>query len=278
MKMKRPVDVCVLSDVHLGTSACRAAELNAYLKSIAPARLVLCGDIIDMWRLRSAQWSEAQTKVVRRILKFAAQGVPVHYVCGNHDGALRRYAPFAAGAIGLVDRLELDLAGRRTWFIHGDAVEMLLGTPRWLSRLGSISYDTLESLSGCINRVRGWFGAGKVSLATRFKDGLPAARRHVARYEEAVARFAARAGYAAVVCGHIHVAAQRMITVDGRTVEYLNSGDWVDSLSALEFADGAWRVVRWTEMLEAGLVPPPRPADEALEETVAAATMGTSAA
>ncbi len=275
--MKRSVDVCVISDVHLGTSACRAAELNAYLKSIVPARLVLCGDIIDMWRLRSAQWSEAQTKVVRRILKFAAQGVPVHYVCGNHDEALRRYAPFAAGAVELVDRLELDLAGRKTWFIHGDVVEMLLGTPRWLSRLGSFSYDTLETLSGWINRVRGWFGASKVSLATRFKDHLPAARRHVTRFEEAVAGVAARAGYAAVVCGHIHVAAKRTITVDGKTVEYLNSGDWVDSLSALEFAEGAWQVVRWHDLVESGLVQPPRPADDALEETVAAAA-GTSAA
>ena len=50
---KRKVQICVISDVHLGFVGCRAKELLQYLKSIDPEILILNGDIIDIWQFRS---------------------------------------------------------------------------------------------------------------------------------------------------------------------------------------------------------------------------------
>ncbi len=260
---KRHVDVVVISDVHLGTSASRATELNTYLKTIDPGMIVLNGDIVDLWDFRKGFWPEAHTKVIRRILKFAVDGVPVHYITGNHDSALRRYTATCLGSVNLVDRLELSLDGRRHWFLHGDAFDLALGTGRVLSWIGAKSYDAVVTLGTGLNLCRRLLGLDRVSIANTFKHNVPAARKHIARYEECCVRAAAARGYDVVITGHIHVPAMRTHQVDGRDVTYLNSGDWVDSLSALEYANGAWSLVRWHDLLAQGLVAAPH-----LEDTV----------
>jgi UDP-2,3-diacylglucosamine pyrophosphatase LpxH len=251
---RRPIDVLVISDVHLGTAACRAVELNAYLKSVEPGMVVLNGDIVDLWDFRKGYWPEAHTKVVRRILKFAAQGIPVHYVTGNHDGALRRYSALALGSINLVDRLDLVIGGRRHWFLHGDAFDLALGTSRVTGWLGTIAYDAVASLGVGLNAVGRHLGLRPFSLAGACKRGVPAARRHIARFEDFCLNAAATRGYDVVVTGHIHVPCVRTRTIGGRETTYLNSGDWVDSLSALEYADGSWRLVTHAGLVEAGQV------------------------
>lgn len=265
MGHKRRVDIVVVSDVHLGTAACRAAELNAYLKSLDPGMVVLNGDIVDLWDFRKGYWPETHTKVVRRLLKFAAAGVPVHYITGNHDGALRRYTALGLGAISLVDRLELTLHGRRHWFLHGDAFDLALGTGRLAAWIGAWSHDALLSLGVGLNALRRRLGLAEVSLVSAVREGVGAARRHVERFERCCAEAAAARGCEVVVAGHIHVPAQREIAVGGRTITYLNSGDWVDSLTALEYAGGVWTLVRWDELLAAGRVAAPH-----LDDTPAA--------
>ena len=250
--MARTVDVVVISDVHLGTPACKAAELNAYLKSIDPQCVVLCGDIVDFWEFKKGWWPAAHTKVVRRILKFATNGVPVHYVTGNHDEALRKYAPFILGDLRLCDSLELELGGARTWFIHGDQVDRRIGTSRLITTLGCWSYDAVIWATDRLNMVRGWCGlAPVVDPTARFKRTWAAG--HIARFAKAIAKLAAEHGADAVVCGHIHVAADH----EDQGVRYLNSGDWVDSLTALEFANGDWSVVRFADLVARGLIKPP---------------------
>lgn len=264
---KRHIDVLVISDVHLGTSACHAAELNAYLKSVEPATIILNGDIVDLWDFRKGYWPETHTKVIRRILKFAASGVPVHYITGNHDGALRRYSALSLGCVNLVDRLELVLDGRRHLFLHGDAFDLALGTGRVLSWFGAKGYDSLVTLGTVLNWARRRLGMESVSVANAFKRNLPAARNHIERYRTCCIRAAAARNCAVVATGHIHVPAIHNATVDGSEITYLNSGDWVDSLSALEYAGGQWRLVRYSELLAEGLVQ--APATLAGDETVA---------
>lgn len=259
---RRPVDLVVLSDIHLGTAACRAEELLDYLRSIEPRQLILLGDIIDLWGFDRSAWTETHTKVLRRLLKFAQRGVPVHYVIGNHDEALTAYAPFNLGTITLCRQLELELAGVRTWFIHGDVVDGLVDTPRWLAWLGTRSYDTLVTLNTLANRVRTGLGWPKASFAAMVKQRVGQANAHVRRYEELCARLAGERGCAAVVCGHIHVPAIRRITTDGHTVDYHNSGDWTDTGSALEFHDDVWRSVRHGDLAAQGLLPIHEHADE----------------
>ena len=244
MSHRRPLDLLVLSDIHLGYRGCRADELFAYLKTVEPKRVVLNGDIIDIWQFSKRFWPESHLKVLRRLLKFAQRGIPVHYVTGNHDEALRRYSPFLLGNVELVDRLELVIDGKRHWFLHGDAFDALIATPRWLQWLGTWSYDGISFASSWINRLRGWFGMRRISPARYFKENLASASRHIARFEEVCARMAAERDCDAVVCGHIHAANKRLYQVDGRDVLYLNSGDWVESCTALEYADGQWAVAR----------------------------------
>lgn len=254
MAEKRVIDVLVLSDVHLGTSACRAWELNQYLKTVEPRAIVLNGDIIDLWDFRKGFWPESHTKVLRRLMKFVTNGVPVHYITGNHDSALRKYTSLSLGCVNLIDRLELTLGGRKHWFLHGDAFDLALGTPRWLSRLGAFSYDAVVTINTLANSARGLIGLKPFSMATYFKHNLAAAQAHIGRFERACCEAAAARGCDVVVCGHIHVAAMREVQIGDRTVSYLNSGDWVDSLSALEYANGAWSVVRWADLVGQGLV------------------------
>ena len=262
---RRQLEVLVISDVHLGTSASRAAELNSYLKTVEPATIILNGDIVDLWDFRKGFWPEAHTKVIRRILKFAAAGVPVHYVTGNHDGALRRYSALSLGCVNLVDRLELTLDGRRHWFLHGDAFDLALGTGQALAWLGTFGYDALVTAGTGLNALRRCVGlsTGPSSLADTVKRNLPAAQAHIRRYETCCLRAAAAHGMDVIVTGHIHVPAHRDQRVDGRNLTYLNSGDWVDSLSALEYAHGRWELVRYADLLAEGLIAAPH-----LEDTL----------
>ena len=239
----RPVELLVLSDVHLGTPPCRADALLTYLRSIAPREVVLNGDIFDLRELRRGYLRRSHTAVAQHLLKWARDGVTTSYVTGNHDEALRFVSSFAAGHVALVDTLERTLGGRRTWFVHGDIVERGLCTSTVLRKVGCVGYSVLRGIDGHVNRARGLFGFAPTSLARAAKR-LPSARRHITRYEDACAAFAHAHGFDTIVTGHIHVPNQREIAVGGSTVSYLNSGDWVESCSALEYgaADG-WRIV-----------------------------------
>lgn len=100
MKQKiREVEVIVLSDIHLGTYGCHAEELLVYLQSVTPKKLVLNGDIIDIWQFSKRYWPEAHMRVVKHIIGLMEKGVPVHYITGNHDEMLRKFAGFSMGSL-----------------------------------------------------------------------------------------------------------------------------------------------------------------------------------
>jgi UDP-2,3-diacylglucosamine pyrophosphatase LpxH len=127
--------------------------------------------------------------------------------------------------------------------LHGDLAELAHPPHPILHWIGGQAYDGMMGLGSLLNRVRSWRGKAPISIVRAFKDHLPWAVRHIARYEESCAVMAADAGCSAVICGHIHVPRQRTISVAGRSIRYRNCGDWVEHASALEFADGLWRIV-----------------------------------
>ena len=50
-----------------------------------------------------------------------------------------------------------------------------------------------------------------------------------------------------VVCGHLHKAQKKwMETPSGKTL-YMNSGDWVENLTALEYNFKRWKLYRYDE-------------------------------
>ena len=244
---KRPVDLVVISDVHLGTVGCHAAELLSYLKSVRPGVLVLNGDIMDCWQFSRWYWPKAHMKVVKRILKIAAGGVPVYYITGNHDDVLRKVGEQHLGNLHLVNKVVMDLEAGRAWMFHGDVFDVVMKHSRWLARLGGKGYDVLI----LINRLANWLsertGHGRLSLSKRIKEGVKSAVSFMGDFERTAADVALEQGYQFVVCGHIHQPAMREIAGEGGRVTYLNSGDWVENLTALEYHEGRWSIFSYRE-------------------------------
>lgn len=238
-RMKREVDVLVLSDLHLGTYGCRAEELLEYLRGVKPKRVVLNGDIIDIWQFRKSYFPASHMKVLKRLMKLAAK-VPVHYITGNHDEALRRYSPTLLGNLELIDRLELTIDGKRHWFFHGDIFDASTRHAKWVAKLGGLGYDLLIRLNDLVNRVLTLFGRPRMSFSARIKKSVKRAVAYISDFEETAAEVAIHEGFHAVVCGHIHQPQMRTIANARGSVRYMNSGDWIEHMSALEYVNGEW--------------------------------------
>ena len=242
MKSKRPLDVCVISDLHLGTYGCHAKQLNSYLKSIEPKTLVLNGDIIDIWNFRKRYFPKDHLKVVRTILKMAAAGVDVHYITGNHDEALRRFSSTVIGKIQLSNKLVLKLDGKKVWIFHGDIFDRSIQGAKIIAKLGGWGYDFLILSNRFLNDVLTALGREKYSFSKMVKDRVKQAVKFIGDFEQVAAELAITKGYDAVICGHIHQPQIReVISTNGSTM-YMNSGDWVENLTSLEYIDKKWQL------------------------------------
>lgn len=244
---KRPVDLVVISDVHLGTYGCRAVELLKYLKSIKPKKVILNGDIIDIWQFSKRYWPESHMKVVRKLMKFVAEGVDVYYLTGNHDELLRKFADLHIGKFHLQNKLTLDLDGKKAWFFHGDIFDVTMQHSKWLAKMGAIGYDTLILINSFVNWVLTLIGKEKMSFSKRVKAKFKDAVKFINRFEQTAAELAIEKAYDYVVCGHIHQSEIRKITLETGEVTYLNSGDWVESLTALEYHKKKWDLFKYKE-------------------------------
>ena len=243
--IKREVDLVVISDVHLGTYGCHSKELLRYLKSINPKRVILNGDIIDIWQFSKSYWPESHMKVLRRIMKFVSDGVPVYYLTGNHDEMLRKFADLNLGSFRLLNKLVLNLDGEKAWFFHGDVFDVTMQNSKWLAKLGAIGYDTLILLNSFVNRCLTFLGREKMSFSQRIKAKFKDAVKFINDFETTAAGLAIDNEYRYVVCGHIHQPEMREITIGKGKVLYLNSGDWVESLTALEYNHGKWSIYKY---------------------------------
>ena len=242
---KREVDLVVISDVHLGTYGCHAKELLRYLKSIDPKTLVLNGDIIDIWQFSKSYFPEAHMKVIRRIMKFVTDGVPVYYLTGNHDEMLRKFSDLNIGSFQLLDKLVLNLGDSQAWFFHGDVFDVTMQHSKWLAKMGAVGYDTLILLNSFVNWWLTLFKREKMSFSKRIKAKFKDAVKFINNFEITAAELAIDNGYAYVICGHIHQPELRTIATEKGQVLYLNSGDWVESLTSLEYHRGAWTIYKY---------------------------------
>lgn len=255
-KTKRHVQIAVVSDVHLGTYGCRAGELLQYLKSIDPEVLILNGDIIDIWQFRKNYFPQQHLKVIKYILGRVVKGKRVVYVTGNHDEMMRKFRGFQLGNFEIVNKLLLDVDGKQAWIFHGDVFDVTMKNSKWLAKLGGLGYDFLIRLNTVVNWASNQIGRGRISLSKKIKNSVKRAVQYIDDFEMTAARIAIDNGYDYVICGHIHQPQHRYVTgEDGRGVTYLNSGDWIENLTALEYAHGEWTVYEHqdeTEQDEAG--------------------------
>jgi UDP-2,3-diacylglucosamine pyrophosphatase LpxH len=242
---KRALDVVVISDVHLGTYGCHAKELLKYLKSINPKVIILNGDIIDIWQFSKNYWPETHMKIIRKLMKFMVEGVNVYYLTGNHDELLRKFSDMHLASFHLQDKLVLDIDGKKAWFFHGDVFDVTMQHSKWLAKLGAIGYDSLILLNSCVNWFLTKMGQEKMSFSQKIKAKFKDAVKFINSFEYTASELAIEKGYDYVVCGHIHHAEKRTINTEKGAVLYLNSGDWVESLTALEYVDQQWNIFQY---------------------------------
>ena len=233
-----------LSDIHLGFPHARARELNEFLRGVEAERIVLVGDIIDALSLaRRAFWSASHTEVLRTLLARQRAGTRLIYIPGNHDESLGVLAQMLRGQFEVHrEWVHRTVRGERLLVLHGDQFDGAMVCPRWLSRLGDLLHGVALGVNHRVNNLRRALGRPYWPLTERLKLRIGTSLRYIEQFEQLAARHAARLGYDGVVCGHIHRANLRHIA----GTLYCNTGDWVESCSALiEDPRGQLQILRW---------------------------------
>ncbi len=244
-KNKRKIDLLVLSDIHLGTYGCQSKELLNYLNSVKPKIVVLNGDIIDMWQFSKRYWPKSHMQIVHKIINWVSKGTKVYYITGNHDEMLRKFEGFKMGKLSIENKLVLDLDGKKVWIFHGDVFDVTMQNSKWLTRLGSHGYDLLILINAFCNMISVKMGRGKISLSKNIKNSVKQAVKFINDFEKTAADIAIRNGYDFVLCGHIHHPEMKTIKTEHGQVEYLNSGDWIENLTALEYNNKEWSLYKY---------------------------------
>ena len=239
-----------ISDIHLGSKPAKAEFLIDFLRHHDAEKIYLVGDIVDGWRLRrSWHWPESHNDVVQKLLRKARKGAEIVYIAGNHDEFLRSFQGVHFGGIVVADRAIHEAAdGRRFLVIHGDQFDQVVHNVRWLAYLGDKAYDLAIVVNRVIARVRRLFGRPYWSFSSWAKIKVKKAVKFISSFQEVLAQEAQRAEVDGVICGHIHHAAIE----DIHGVSYMNTGDWVESCTALvENFDGTFEIITWAHILSA---------------------------
>lgn len=245
--MKRKVELVVISDIHLGTYGSHAKELLLYLNSVKPDKLILNGDIIDIWQFRKRYFPKAHLLVIKKIIALATKGTQVYYITGNHDEKMRRFSKSKIGNIQILDKLILTLDGKKAWIFHGDVFDASIKHSKWIAKLGGWGYDFLILLNRYLNLLLEKMGREKYSLSKKIKNSVKKAVKFISDFEKTATDLAIDKGFDYVVCGHIHNAEIREVTTDKGSCLYLNSGDWIENLTALEYNNEQWRLHHFDE-------------------------------
>lgn len=250
MFLRKHYRTVVLSDIHLGTSHSKVREVGNFLRSINCDRLILNGDIIDGWHLKkngTRKWQPEHTQFFKILMKMMENhGTEIIYVRGNHDDFLDNLVPLRLANIEIVKDYILEGANGKRYFVtHGDVFDRVTTQMKWLAHLGDMGYTFLLWFNGVYNRYRSMKGKPYYSLSQRIKQKVKTAVSYISDFETTLADFASSRKYDGIICGHIHHPDNCYY---GNT-HYLNSGDWVETMSALiESEKGDWNIVYYAEV------------------------------
>jgi UDP-2,3-diacylglucosamine pyrophosphatase LpxH/glycosyltransferase involved in cell wall biosynthesis len=252
-KSKRRKFACrtvILSDIHLGTPDSKADEVVNFLKHIKCRKLILNGDIIDGWALkRGGRWTSRHSRVIRKVIKMTERDhTEVIYLRGNHDEILERFLPIAFGRIRLTkEHIHTTATGKNYLVVHGDGFDSVSTNHKWLASLGAVGYDFLLRVNRFYNHYRAWRGKEYFSLSKRVKAKVKSAVSFVDRYEELLQELARHRKCDGIMCGHIHTPEDKKVG----DIHYLNSGDWVESLTAIiEHNDGRMELIEYERFMK----------------------------
>ena len=245
--MKTNYKTIIVSDVHLGTKGSKAKEIARFLKQFNCDNLILNGDIIDGWQLKkSGSWKRKHTRFFNRVLKMMEnQSTNVYYLRGNHDDFLDQILPLQIGKLQILADMTYESNGKTYFITHGDVFDSITTNLRWIAYLGDVGYTFLLWLNRVVNYYRFKKGLPYFSLSQFVKGKVKQAVSYVDDYETELAKMAKSKGCDGIICGHIHKAENRII--DG--IHYLNSGDWVETMSALaEDHEGNWELIYFNQI------------------------------
>lgn len=243
MTKKRKLDIVVISDVHLGSVGAKAKALNQYLKTVDPKILIINGDFIDGWNFKKKYFPEAHFEVIRRVIKIINSGSRVYYISGNHDEFIRKYNGLNLGNFSILNQLELEMNKKKMWFFHGDIFDASIqGRMKYLAKLGGKAYDLLIWSNRKVNQVLDLLGKEKMSFSKTIKNSVKVAVKWIGDFEKVASHIAIEKGFDYVICGHIHSPQiKEYENPKGKTM-YLNSGDWIENLTSLEYHRKKWKI------------------------------------
>ena len=240
--MKRNLDILVISDLHLGTYGSEADEVLAYLDTINAKKIVINGDFVDIMLFNKRFWPSSHMKVIKYFLDLISQGKEIYYVTGNHDELMRKFLNFKIQNFKIVNQIVLDTAKGKVWIFHGDVFDFSIQT-QWLTKLAGFLYDYMIIFNSWINKkIMRPLGRKRLNFSKTIKSNVKTAVQYFANFEMKAAEVAQKNGYKYVVCGHIHTPKIESFNINGEQVIYMNSGDWLESLSSLEYVDNKWSI------------------------------------
>tara|TARA_X000001036_G_C20508535_1_gene737018 strand:- start:110 stop:943 length:834 start_codon:yes stop_codon:yes gene_type:complete len=240
--MKRLIEVLVISDIHLGTYGCQSKALLNYLKSVDPKIIILNGDIIDIWQFNKRYFPKSHMKIIKYFLNLIQDGKTIYYLTGNHDEMLRKFNGFELKNFKILNKKVINLNGHQAWFFHGDVFDLTMQYSKWLTRLGAIGYDALILINSALNFILSKLGRPRYSLSKKVKNSVKGAVKFINKFEETVVGIAFERKYKFVICGHIHQPAIKKYSIKNKNIIYLNSGDWVENLTSLEYHNKKWTI------------------------------------
>tara|TARA_B100000401_G_scaffold128356_1_gene84423 strand:- start:326 stop:1165 length:840 start_codon:yes stop_codon:yes gene_type:complete len=240
--VKRNLDILVISDLHLGTYGSEADEVLAYLDTINANKIVINGDFVDIMLFNKRFWPSSHMKVIKYFLDLISQGKEIYYVTGNHDELMRKFLNFKIQNFKIVNQIVLDTDEGKVWIFHGDVFDFSIQT-QWLTKLAGFLYDYMIIFNSWINKkIMRPLGRKRLNFSKTIKSNVKTAVQYFANFEMKAAEVAQKNGYKYVVCGHIHTPKIESFNINGEEVIYMNSGDWLESLSSLEYADNKWSI------------------------------------
>lgn len=220
----------IISDVHLGTEASKAAELLEFLNENHTDILIINGDFVDGWALaKGYKWRAKHTKVISKVLDISRK-IPVVWIRGNHDEFLHEFMHMHLGKLQVEENYVLDLGEGKKYFIfHGDILDVFVAKWKWIAKIGASGYELALRINTLYNKWRKWRGLPYYSISKDIKNGVKAAVNYITDFEVSATKLARQNHCSGVICGHIHKPENRQIA----GIHYVNSGDWVENLTAV---------------------------------------------
>lgn len=249
MKERLSYRTIVLSDIHLGSRYSKVVEVGDFLSGVDCERLIFNGDTIDGWQLQKnnyAFWGPDHARFFRVVMAMIEKhGTEVNFLRGNHDDFMDKIIPMFMGNLNIIKDMVLESGGNKYFVTHGDIFDSITSNMKWIAKLGDVAYNILLKINALYNRVRSLMGKPYYSFSQAVKNKVKKAVSNASDFDVMLADVARTKGCQGVICGHIHRPEDRII----EGIRYLNSGDWVETMSALvEDFDGNWSIVYYKDM------------------------------